>query len=57
MIGNEGLHSLQRRRGSSVSGIVFLNIPPAIVGRRCQFFVKRDHGPPAEGAESFDNTR
>ena len=33
MIGDEGLHPLQRRRGCGVSGILFLNmLSPAIVG-------------------------
>ena len=33
---------------------MFLNrLLPAIVGKETHFFVKRDHGPPAEGAERF----
>ena len=35
MIGDEGLHPLQRRWGSGVSGILFLKmLSPAIVGKR-----------------------
>jgi hypothetical protein len=38
--------------------ILFLKtLSPAIVDKRTQFFVKRDHGPSAEGAASFPTTR
>jgi hypothetical protein len=58
MIGDEGLHPLQRRWGSRVSGILFLNmLSPAIVGKRPNSLLKRDHGPSEEGAASFHTTR
>jgi hypothetical protein len=32
-------------------------LSPAIVAGNTEFFVERDHGPPAEGAASFHTTR
>jgi hypothetical protein len=47
-----------KRRGFSVSGILFLNmLLPVIVSGTSEFFVERDHGPLVEGAESFHTTR
>ena len=50
---------LQRRRGTAISGILFLNtLSPAIVAKKTQFLVKRDRTvPPVEGAVSFHTTR
>ena len=58
MIRDEVLHPLQRRRGCGVSGILFLKrLLRATVAKKAHFFVKRDHGPPVEGAASFHTTR
>ena len=32
-------------------------LSPATVAKKTHFFVKRDHGPPVEGAASFHTTR
>jgi RNA polymerase sigma-70 factor (ECF subfamily) len=49
---------LQRQPGFRVSENLFLNvISPAIIDETRNFFVERDHGPPADGAASFHTTR
>jgi hypothetical protein len=50
--------SLQRQCGPRVSENLFLNLrSPVIVGETSGIFVKRNHGPPVEGAASFHPTR
>ena len=58
MIRDEVFLPLQRRPRRGVSGILFLSmVLPAIVCKKTHLLVKRDHGPPMEGAASFHTTR